>query len=118
MINVILHRVLVLRDKPEDTEAVKTQKKLEAQGLVMPRSYQEEVEKQAQREAVSMDKGVVIAIGDTAFKDYGIESPIKVGDYITYAKFGGKDVIDPETEELFVVINDADVVAILTKKEG
>lgn len=117
MIKVILHRLLIERDVPEDTDAVKTKKALEASGLVAPEWVKDELEKKALRENASMDKGVVVAIGETAFRDYGIECPVKVGDYITYAKFGGKDVTDPETDKVFVVINDEDVVAILSKKE-
>lgn len=117
MIKVILHRVLVERDIPEDTDAVKTKKEMERLGLLTPPKVQEEIDKRALRENASMDKGVVLALGETAFRDYGIESPIKVGDYISYAKFGGKDVTDPEDGKVYVVINDEDVVAILTKKE-
>lgn len=114
-IKVILHRMLIQRDKPVDTAAVKTKEALKKAGLVMPEFYKEEIDKQALRENASMDKGVVISIGETAFKDYGIEPPVSVGDYICYAKFGGKEVTDPATGEVFVVINDEDLVAVLTK---
>jgi co-chaperonin GroES (HSP10) len=117
LIKVILHRILVDRDIPEDTDAVKTKRALEKSGLAVPELVREELDKRALRENASMDKGVVVAIGETAFKDYGIECPFKVGDYIVYAKFGGKDVTDPESGKVFVVINDEDVIALLTKKE-
>lgn len=117
MIKVVLHRILVERDIPEDTDAIKTKRAIEKSGFAIPLSVQEDLEKRALRENASMDKGVVVAIGETAFRDYGIECPIKVGDYITYAKFGGKDVTDPESGKVYVVINDEDVVATLTKKE-
>jgi co-chaperonin GroES (HSP10) len=117
LIKVILHRVLVDRDEPEDTNATKTQKEMKRLGLISTPSQAEELEKQARREAASMDKGRVLALGETAFRDYGIDCPIKVGDYISYAKFGGKDIIDPDDEKTYVVINDEDVVAILTRKE-
>jgi co-chaperonin GroES (HSP10) len=116
LIKVILHRILIERETPEDTDAIHTQKEMKRLGIVAPRSVEEELDKKAKREAASMDKGVVIALGETAFRDYGIECPIKVGDYITYAKFGGKDVIDPENGKTYVVINDEDVVAILRKE--
>ena len=116
MIKVVLHRILIERDIPEDTDAVKTKKQLEASGFAIPASVKDQLEKQALRENASMDKGVVLAIGETAFKDYGIESPIKVGDYVSYAKFGGKDITDPEDGKVYVVINDEDVVAILRKE--
>lgn len=116
-IKVFLHRVLVKRDKQTNTEAVKTKQALAKSGFAIPDSVREELDKKALREDASMDRGVVLQIGETAFRDYGIECPIKVGDYISYARFGGKDVVDPEDEETYVVINDEDVVALLTKKE-
>jgi co-chaperonin GroES (HSP10) len=119
LIKVVLHRILLKRDTPVDTDAVKTKKDMERLGFAVPDWVAKDIEKQALRENASMDKGVVVDIGETAFKDYGIECPIKVGDYISYVKFGGKDVSDPESGELFTVIQDEDVVAVLTsKKEG
>ena len=112
-IDVILHRVLVQRDKQEDTPAVKTKKEMERLGLQAPQSVLDEIEKQALRENASMDKGTVVALGSTAFKDYGIESPIKVGDHIAFARFGGKEVVDPDTQETLLVLNDEDCVCIL-----
>ncbi len=118
-IKVVLHRVLLKRDAPVDTEATKTKKDLERMGLAVPDWVAKDIEKQASRENVSMDKGYVVDIGETAFKDYGIECPIKIGDYISYVKFGGKDIVDPDGGETLTVIQDEDVVAILTsKKEG
>ncbi len=116
-INVVLHRVLVKREQPVDTDAVVKKKEMERLGLITPDWVEKEIDKQASREKASMDKGHVLSIGPTAFKDYGIASPIKVGDYICFSKFGGKDVVDPEDGETYVVINDEDVVAILTEKE-
>jgi co-chaperonin GroES (HSP10) len=117
MIKVVLHRVLIERDVPQDTDAIRTKKALNASGFVAPQWVQDNLDKQALRENASMDRGVVLDIGETAFQDYHIAPPIKVGDYICYAKFGGKDVEDPETGKVLVVINDEDVVAILSKKE-
>jgi len=118
MIKVILHRILIERDAPEDTDAIMTKRAIAKAGLAIPDSVQEDLDKKAAREHASMDKGVVVQIGETAFKDYGIECPVKEGDYISYAKFGGKDITDPETNKVYVVINDEDVVAILPKKES
>lgn len=114
-IKVFLHRILIKRDEPIDTDAVQTKKELERLNLAIPPTMKKEMEAKALRENASMDRGIVISIGETAFRDYGIESPIKVGDYITFAKFGGKEVTDPANDEVYVVINDEDVVAILTK---
>lgn len=116
MIEVVLHRLLIKRDEPVDTEAVKTKKALSKSGLEVPSWVQNEIDKQALRENASMDKGKVVAVGATAFKDYGIEAPVKPGDYIIYARFGGKEVTDPETGEVFVIINDEDLIAIIRKE--
>lgn len=116
-IKVVLHRILVEREIPEDTDAIKTKVAMEKAGFVVPTAVKDDLERRANREIASMDKGTVIALGETAFKDYGIDSPIKPGDYIIYAKFGGKDVTDPDDNKKYVIINDEDVVCILTKKE-
>lgn len=65
------------------------------------------------REQVAMDKGTVVSIGPTAFQDYKFDNPLKVGDHIVYAKFAGKEVVDPEDSVKYVVILDEDVVAVL-----
>lgn len=55
--------------------------------------------------------GEVLAIGDTAFKDYNTEVMPKVGDKIYYAKFAGKFVT--HDNERLVMLNDEDVVGII-----
>lgn len=65
------------------------------------------------RNDASVDQGTVILIGPTAFKEYGGSDWCKIGDEIVFAKFAGKQVKDPETDEEYFVINDADVVAII-----
>lgn len=116
-INVILHRVLIKREEAVDTEAVKTKKEVERLGLQVPDWVKNNLDGRADREKASMDRGKVVQIGELAFRDYGIACPIREGDLITFAKFGGKEVTDPATGELYVIINDEDVVAVLTEKE-
>ena len=65
------------------------------------------------REQQAVDKGTVVAFNETAFGDYSFDNPLKVGDHIVYAKYAGKEVVDPETNEKFVIILDEDVVAIM-----
>lgn len=65
------------------------------------------------REKAGVDKGVVLAIGPDAWKAYGSEPWCQVGDYIAYARYAGKRITDPETNEDVLVINDEDVVAII-----
>lgn len=62
------------------------------------------------KEQVNVDKGVVVQIGPTCHEDY--VGDLKVGDTIGFAKFGGKFVNDPESDDLFLIINDEDVICV------
>lgn len=104
MIVPALHRILVKQDKLAETD--KTLVKARELGLHIP---EHEDFKRAQ---ASVDKGVVVSIGATAFRDFGTESPITVGDYVAYARFAGKLIEDPYTGEEFVALNDEDIVCI------
>jgi len=62
------------------------------------------------KEQINVDKGTVLQIGSKCHEDYvGV---LNVGDVIAYAKFGGKFIQEPGSDEVFLVINDEDVVAI------
>ena len=67
------------------------------------------------REQESMDKGTVVSFGPTVFIEYNTDNPLSPGDTIVYARHSGKEITDPETNEVFVAINDSDVVAIISK---
>ena len=69
------------------------------------------------RADASVDKGVVIAIGPSAWKDFHGDAWCKVGDEIIFAKFAGKIVQDPEDLEDYFILNDEDVVAVLKEAE-
>lgn len=102
----VLHRILVRPDKVEEKDS-----KLKAArraGIVL-------IEEEYSREQAAVDTGEVLAIGETAFRDFNTTSPIAVGDHIVYARHAGKLVEDPDTEEKLVILNDEDVVAILKK---
>lgn len=73
---------------------------------------------QEKREDASVDKGVVISIGSTAWKDFGGTPWCKVGDEVIFAKFSGKIVTDPEDEQDYTILNDEDICAIISKKEN
>ena len=55
----------------------------------------------------------MISVGSTAFKDYGGEAWCKEGDLVAYARYGGKLIKDPKTQEDFLVLNDEDIIAII-----
>ena len=105
MIKVVLHRILVRQDKLE--EADKSYAKMKELNLVLPDN---DDRKRAQ---VGVDQGTVVDIGNTAYRDFGTTPPIKVGDKVAYARFSGKLITDPQTDEEFVALNDEDVIAVL-----
>lgn len=104
MIEVVLHRILIKQDKLEESD--KTYVKMRELNMVLP-----ELEDKKRAQA-GVDTGTVIAIGGTAFRDFGTDPPIAVGDRIAYARFAGKFIIDPSDEQEYVVLNDEDVVCI------
>lgn len=67
------------------------------------------------RENASVDRGIVLAIGSTAWQNesHGYVPWCKVGDEILFAKFAGKFVKDPDTQLDVFILNDEDVVAVV-----
>jgi len=105
MIEALGHRVLV---KPQTIEEVdKTYAAARKAGIII----QEQSER---KEQTAVDKGTVVQIGKTAFKDFGGDPWVKEGDLVCYAKYGGKFINDPVTQEVFVVLNDEDLIAKLS----
>ena len=104
MIKVVLHRILIKQDKLEETS--KDYVRMRELGLVVAET---DDRKRAQ---AGVDTGTVVAIGNTAFRDFGTTSPIEVGDKIAYARFSGKFITDPVTQEEFVALNDEDVICV------
>jgi len=106
MIVPLLHRIIVRQQKL--TEAHKEYKRAEAMGIIIP---EHEDNKRAQ---AGVDKGVIVSMGPTAYRDFNTDVPIKVGDMVAFARFSGKTIIDPKDDEEYVALNDEDIVAILT----
>lgn len=104
------HRVLVKPDSVEDTDPA--WKALKAMG------FERAPTDDTRRDQVSVDKGVVLALGDTAFKDFGGEPWCEVGAYVAYARHSGKFITDPETGTQYLLLNDEDLICELTKKES
>ena len=69
------------------------------------------IAKDERRQAIDSDKGTVFMIGPEAWKDFGCEkSPFQVGDTVVYSKYGAKVIKDDETEELYIIANDEDLL--------
>jgi co-chaperonin GroES (HSP10) len=105
MIEPLLHRIIVKQQKLEEVD--QTLKRARAAGIVIAEHAD------TTRAQAGVDKGTVIAIGPTAYRDFNTNTPIKVGDVVVFAKFSGKVIQDPEDEEEYVALNDEDIVAII-----
>jgi len=90
----VLHRLIV---EPEEVET-KT-----ASGIILS------VNEKSERKAV--ERGEVLAIGDTAFKDFKADIIPTVGDRIYFAKYAGKEVKDGDKD--YLILNDEDVICII-----
>ena len=108
MIVPVVHRLIVKQKQLEKTSS--EYKRAEAMGLVIPDT---DDKKRAQ---AGVDQGYVVAIGPTAFKDFGIDTPVEVGDLVAFARYSGKTIVDPDDNIEYVALNDEDIVAII--KEG
>lgn len=103
MIIPLLHRILV---KPEKFhESNKDMIRAREIGLVIP-----ELEDMKRAQA-SVDRGVVVALGATAYRDYGVEPLVKAGDTVNFAKFAGKLIED--NGETYVALNDEDIICVI-----
>jgi co-chaperonin GroES (HSP10) len=64
--------------------------------------------------------GTVVQIGHTCWCDEN-DNPKRqwcsVGDEILFSKYAGRFVYDPEDNEEYLVINDTDVIAVITEKD-
>ena len=91
------HRVLVKIDEVEEKTAG---------GIVIPKTT-------AERQEEAGIFGTIVAIGETAWKDFGGRSWASIGDRVMIAKYGGFIAQEPGTAEKFRVLNDEDIVAVI-----
>ena len=106
MIEVTGCRILIKPQKIQEYDKVFASA-LKA-GLVLP-------EQSERKEQIHIDKGTLVQIGPNCHQDY--VGSAKVGDMIGYAKFGGKFIQDATTDELYLVINDEDVICIFKDEQ-
>lgn len=93
-------RVIVEQDKIEETTPG---------GIIIKRDN--ELAEQA-----SVIRGTIVALGDEAWDQW--PSPwAKVGDRVYFAKYAGKNIPDPVTNEMYLVMDDRDIVATIDEEE-
>lgn len=107
-IDVLGHRILIKPERLEDLDKVLRSAK--AMGI-------EVVTEDGERAQAAVDRGVVVQVGQSAFKDFGTSPWCNAGDYIAYARYAGKAMTDPDTDEEFLIINDEDVICRFTKEK-
>ena len=110
-INVLMHRVAVRPMSIDDWDEGRRQAK--AIGLALPSV--ETLGADKNRLSQSVDIGEVTQIGPTAYNDFKIDSPIKVGDVVAYVKSAGKLLKNPFTNEEILCLNDEDICATMSK---
>ena len=106
MISVVGCRILIRPFKLQEHD--KTFASAKAAGIVL-------MDTSERKEQINIDKGTVLEIGSKCHEDY--TQNLSVGDVIGYAKFGGKFVTDTQTDEIFLIINDEDVICKFSKEQ-
>lgn len=114
MIEALGYRLTIRPNKVVDSEAAKTKEAAERIGLVIPDRIKEDLDNQYTRERASVDQGIVLSLGSTAFSG---DPWCVVGDLVAYARHAGKFVVDPDTGEDILVVNDEDIICRITEKE-
>jgi co-chaperonin GroES (HSP10) len=94
-------RILVKPFKLQEHDKVFASAK--AAGIELPAFSQ-------RKEEVNVDRGTVLQIGEKCHEDY--VGKVTVGDIVGYAKFGGKFIVDPTDDEVYLIVNDEDLVCI------
>lgn len=106
-------RLLVKQDNVEETDKDSTAARIKAArkaGLEVIQNQESKIEQLAQV------YGTLVGIGQRAwFPPVGDGTPwAKVGDRVQFAKYAGAPTVDPETKEKFTMLNDEDLVAVIT----
>ena len=103
------YRVLVKPRKLEEVDKVVAS--AQKSGIYIPKEHSD-----IARLERAVDQAEVLALGPTAFKDYG-DAWCEVGDIVAYAKYAGKLVYDPDLGEDVLVLNDEDVVCVIKESK-
>ena len=74
-------------------------------GLIIPETVRD-------RQQADSTRGVVVAIGHTAWTDYKGDNFAEIGDTVLIARHSGVAVYDYDNT-LFFIINDIDILAVL-----
>lgn len=107
----VAFRVAVRPDPIKTSKEVKTES-----GLIV--KIELAVDKKLEEGATQT--GTIIGIGPDVYAAFKTKIPfggLEIGQHVAYAKYSGKWVVDPETEENFLLMNDEDIVYIFKDKD-
>lgn len=100
------HRVLLLPEQEtEDEKALKAIKTPDGRSLIM-------AETASERHRLAQMAGTVVAVGQSAWKDFGTEPWAKPGDRAMFAKYSGV-ILRGKDNKKYRMVNDEDIVALL-----
>lgn len=95
------HRILVKLKEVEKEEFSKG-------GIILERGHDQDRRQKATQDAL------VIELGPTAYKAFDEGQPwCKAGDWVKISKYSGEDYTDENTKEVFRILNDEDVLAVI-----
>lgn len=105
MIEPLGHRVII---KPDPVEV------MSEGGIIFAQT-----EEFLRREKSETSTGIVVSYGPSAWLDpaLGGEPWVEIGDRIVYAKYSGKFVVDPDSGDEYIVINDDSIQARVVKEK-
>lgn len=109
MIEPLGHRLLVKPEKIEDVDAAFASAK--RAGIIVETD-------ERKREQAAVDRGIVVAMGSTAFLDYGGTPWCAIGDKVAYTRYGGKMITDPDDNTQYIILNDEDIICRYAVKES
>ena len=66
-------------------------------------------------EQAGIIKGTVVALGEACWGKWP-EPWAKIGDEVYFAKFAGKTIPDPVTEEMYLIMMDEDIIATIDEE--
>lgn len=70
------------------------------------------------REKSGIQTGLVVGVGGTCWTGDAFNGPwCEEGDRILFSKHSGRFIMDPDTEEEFLIMNDTDILAVLGERE-
>lgn len=73
-------------------------------------------------EDAAMTEGVLVAMGDQAWKAFGPEFSgkpwAKIGDRVYFSRYSGNVITDPDTEKQYKIMNDEDIIAVVSTKDN